>query len=311
MDSIPLISPNTGGVLRLENEKYVNTLTGESFRLEGNVVRFLWEDDDFYEGAYLNKIKYIPFSEKWPFIFPIWLIGCGYLWEVRKQFKPGASLVELGCAGGVDYFGRRYNMIGLDLSFKSLSKLTNYRIGLQANATAIPLPDASVDGVISSFFWEHISIDEKKIMLTEFSRVLKPNGKLVFLYDVETENSVVRILKEADPLKYQMLFKDQDGHFGYENPSEASRIFSENGFKVSKHFGMERTWLQSSSVYQKMSQFDGNIGLIGRLLSRIFSNRVSILFNILVVRLLDETIGKLLSIDKSRIILTIAKKSKT
>lgn len=305
---VQLVSPLSKSDLVLKDGMYVSVNENEHFMFLNGVVRFLSKDDGFYEGAYLNKIKYLPFSEKWPFIFPIWLIGCGYLWEVRKQFKPGASLVELGCAGGVDYFGKRYSMIGLDLSFQSLSQLTGYQIGLQANATSIPLPNASVDGIVSSFFWEHISMEEKKKMLAEFSRVLKPNGKIVFLYDVETQNSLINRLKMADLSKYDLLFKQGDGHIGYNFPDEAERLFNEHGFQLTKHHGMEKTWLQSPSVYHKMSKFQGKIGLAGKVLYRIFSNRYAILINIIIVRIIDETIGRLLPNEKGRIILSVAVK---
>ncbi len=308
MDSIRLISPSTCGILRLENEKYVSTLTGESFPFEKNVVRFLSKEDGFYEGAYLNKIKYIPFSEKWPFIFPIWLIGCGYLWEVRKQFKPGASLVELGCAGGVDYFGKRFNMIGLDLSFQSLSHLTGYRIGLQANATSIPLPNESVDGVVSSFFWEHIDHQTKDLMLKEFARILRPGGKVVFLYDVATDNQLISILKNRDSELYETLFLKKDGHVGYESPTETAKLFQAHRFDIVKHFGMERTIFQSSSVYVKLSVYPGVLGLVGKILNLVTSTRLTTYFNIFFIRVLDETVGRLFSLNKSRIMLSVLKK---
>jgi hypothetical protein len=56
-------------------------------------------------------------------VWPLWLINSGYPWMVRHFVPPGATVVELGCAGGVRYFGQRYRMVGCDLSFSSLKKM--------------------------------------------------------------------------------------------------------------------------------------------------------------------------------------------
>ena len=164
------ISPITKEHLVLNASKtaYSNSNGDENYPVSENVVVFLPEVDKFYEGAYLNRVKYLPKYENWFTLFPLWLINSGFMWEVRKQFNPGSLILELGCAAGVDYFGRRYRMIGLDLSFKSLKGLNNYVCGLQADATKIPLADKSVDGIISSYFWEHIPGELKDRMLEEF-----------------------------------------------------------------------------------------------------------------------------------------------
>ena len=64
----------------------------------------------------------------------------------------------MGCASGFAYFAHRFRIIGLGLSFTSLAQVAPlYETCLQADAVrAIPLPDASVDAVLSSFVWEHI-----------------------------------------------------------------------------------------------------------------------------------------------------------
>ncbi len=303
------LSPKSGKSLVRTRDFFQTEDGAELFHVDGNVVRFLDRYDKFYEGAYLNRIKYKPLGERWPFTIPLWILSCGYIWEVRKSYKAGAVILELGCAGGVDYFGSRFKMIGLDLSFESLRQLNGYQIGIQASASDIPLADQSVDGIISSFFWEHIDAATKDKMLAEFKRVLKPGGKLVFLYDVESDNTLISGIRSADQEKYQKLFKDGDGHIGYASPAENYHQFNAAGFSVLKHFGMERTWLQSVSVYEKMRHFQGLWGGLGRFLFFVFSWRFAIWGNLLLVRLVDESIGRLLPLRKSRIIITVARKS--
>ena len=272
-----------------------------------NVIRFLVKSDDFYEGSYLNRIKFIPKSESIFHTWPLWLISNGSVWEVRKQFPAGSTLLELGCAGGVDYFANRYNMIGLDLSFQSLQNLNGYKYALQADATNIPLADLSVDGIISSYFWEHIPTEIKDKMLQEFKRVLKPGGKLVFLYDVETANSLVSLLKSEDIQLYKKLFIEKDGHLGYETPGENMKRFKAAGYVVEKHFGMERTWMQSNSVFEKFSQLHGWKGLLGRVGNLTSKSTFTNYLHSLLVRITDATVGRFISTDKSRIIISVLK----
>jgi SAM-dependent methyltransferase len=224
------------------------------------VIRFLAQDDVFYEGAYDNQTRFTPRSERLWHVWPLWLINSGYLWMVRRYVPADSTVVELGCAGGVCYFGNRYKMIGCDLSFSSLKKLdTIYDLNLQSNASeCIPLPDCSVDAVISSYFWEHIIPSVKPNILAELKRILRPGGKLIFLYDVETENPLISRFKKKDIALYKRLFIDGDGHLGYQTPDENITIFFEADFRLLEHQGMEKTWLQSTSAYTKLAQFDNN-----------------------------------------------------
>lgn len=261
--------------------------------------------DEFYEGAYENKVYFLPRSERPWHAWPLWLINSGYLWTVRRFVPPGATVVELGCAGGVRYFGRRYRMVGCDLSLSSLKKLEFYERRVQADATVcIPLPDDSVDAVVSSYFWEHISPEVKPHLLSEMNRILRPGGKLIFLYDVETKNPLIRHYKEKDQVLYERLFIAGDGHLGYQRPGENLAIFIEAGFRVVKHRGMEKTWLSSPSAYTKLAQF-GTAG--GRLLawaSRLGQQPFFYPYTALM-RLIDTLICPWLPADWARIDLVV------
>ena len=175
------ISPFSGAPLSFDPESKRLFNGQEEFQSRDEVFILLKGKNKEYEAAYLNKVKFIPPIDVFPFTIPLWMMTSGYVWEVRQQFKKGAVICELGCASGVNYFGNQFKMIGLDFSFESLKHIENYQYKIQANAISLPFKSESMDGIISSFFWEHISPEDKLIMLHEFKRVLKPGGKVVML----------------------------------------------------------------------------------------------------------------------------------
>lgn len=285
--------------------KYVSKDGSVSIPFNDDILKFLNTKDEFYEGAYKNRILFQPQSDSWLHNIPLWLINNGYLWEVREQFSDNSTLLELGCASGVDYFGSRYNMIGLDLSYSSLKGISNYKYRIQADANNLPLQDNSIDGIISSYFWEHIPPNIKDQMLKEFKRVLKPKGKIILLYDMETQNTLINKLKKIDIGLYKELFIDKDGHLGYETAAENLARFKAFDLDILKHFGMERTWFQSNSVYVKLQTVSGIIGLWGKIGRFLGRTKIGNLLNIMLVRIIDESFGKLLNKEKSRIILSV------
>jgi len=284
------------------------TECGRVYPIEDGVVRLLGDTDDFYEGAYLNQVAYVPKSEKFRHAWPLWLLVNGYPWMVRRHVPEGASVVELGCASGVSYFASRYRMIGCDLSHASLKALP-YQQKIQCDAgECLPIPDASVDAVVSSYFWEHIPPEIKPAILRECRRVLKPGGKIIFLYDVETENPLIRRYKKSDPALYKTLFIDGDGHLGYQRPRDNLATFRESGFRRISHRGLEKTWFQSPSVYMKLRQYgDGLKGVLR--LGDLFARSPWFYPYTGMMRVIDSTVCRLLPEDWARIELVVCERS--
>ena len=304
--TIELICPADHAPLRTLGKGYECRTCGRFYRKENGVVRLLKMDDDFYEGAYGNQVQFLPKSEKWRHVWPLWFINSGYLWQVRKLVRPGATVLELGCAGGVRYFGRRYNMIGCDLSSRALASAEFYHLRVQGDAAAcIPLPDGSVDAVVSSYFWEHISPEIKPAILAECSRVLRAGGVGVFLFDVDTENPLIRHFRGKDSARYWRLFIEQDGHVGYQSLATNIELISSAGLCVEKEAGLEKTWLQGASVYDKLATFPG--GKIFRLMSATKSGRLFYFWTALV-RVVDALVCPLLPPAWARISLVTFRK---
>lgn len=311
MNGIKLICPQDkaplhgiGGGLRCRS-------CGENYPVEDGVVRLLERTDEFYEGAYETQVRFLPRSERPWHIWPLWLINSGYPWMVRRHVQPGAIVVELGCAGGVHYLGQRYRMVGCDLSLSSLKKLEMYKCRVQADAgLCIPLPDASVDAVVSSYFWEHIPPALKPAILLECQRILRPGGKIIFLYDVETRNPLIRRYKASAPGLYSKLFIEGDGHLGYQWPGENIDTFKAAGFRLLAHKGMEKSWLQSPSAYVKLAQFGGAAQRLLGWLSGLGRQPWFYPYTALM-RVVDTAVCPWLPADWARIDLVVAQKPTT
>lgn len=296
-------------VVKEGGEVFSCTACGRRYPVDNGVIRFLEQDDVFYEGTYENQIRFTPRSERLWHAWPLWLINNGYLWMVRRYVPSGSTVVELGCAGGVRYFGSRYRMIGCDLSFSALLKLDEvYEARLQADASCcLPLLDNSVDAVVSSYFWEHIPPGVKPKILSEISRILRPGGKLIFLYDVETDNPLVCRYRDLDRALYERLFIEGDGHLGYQRPVVNFSIFKEAGFRLVKHQGMEKTWLQSPSAYIKLAQFGAGSQRLDAFARRIQLPPLLYLYTALL-RLTDTIAGPWFPESWARINLTVCMK---
>jgi arsenite methyltransferase len=106
------------------------------------------------------------------------------------DIEPGETILDLGCGAGIDAIlaaqrtGPAGRVIALDFLREMLERtaaaadeagLGNVEI-LEAEMEAIPLPDASVDHVISNGV---INLSpRKRRVLAECARVLRPGGKL-------------------------------------------------------------------------------------------------------------------------------------
>lgn len=117
-------------------------------------------------------------------------LSCGNPTAI-SHLKPGEIVVDLGSGGGLDVFlaakkvGLEGRAIGIDMTPAMVDRAranaasggyTNVEF-YQSTIDAIPLPDASVDCVISNCVLN--LAPDKSAVFREIARILKPGGRLV------------------------------------------------------------------------------------------------------------------------------------
>jgi len=163
------------------------------------------------------------------------------------------------------------------------------------------------DAVFSSFFWEHVPPEDKPRILAECVRVLRVRGAMVFLYDVETQNPLIRRFRDRSPESYSRLFLERDGHVGYETPERNLELFRHAGLTVVEHHGLEKTCLQSPSVYAKFGEFPRKGAVHWSNLARILGGVLFVPYTV-VTRLVDSMICPFLPQEWARIDLVVLRK---
>lgn len=162
-----------------------------------------------------------------------------YVEAISSHLNPGATVVDLGCGHGglIEQLRPRISqLIGIDVDANAVAKNDLLDQRIVGNVESIPLPSASVDGVVSEFALEHLEHPAR--VLTEVFRILKPGGWFIALTP-NVLNPVMlmsRLLphRTHDVLRQSLLHKSEAAHRTFYRANTAGRIkqlSSEVGFQ--------------------------------------------------------------------------------
>jgi ubiquinone/menaquinone biosynthesis C-methylase UbiE len=105
------------------------------------------------------------------------------------QLRPGLSVLNAGVGTGIDHrlivrtVGAGGTAVGLDLSATMLD-LAHCRTGspvVQADVRRLPFRPSSFDRLLSAYVLDLLPGSDLPSVLSEFSRALKPNGRMVLV----------------------------------------------------------------------------------------------------------------------------------
>jgi SAM-dependent methyltransferase len=177
------------------------------------------------------------------------------------RLRPGLRVLDLGCGRGevafhaaargarvlaVDYSPDCLALTGDTLELAPLAVRSRVEL-LQADATALPLPDRSVDRVLMLDVVEHLHAWQLERALREARRVLRPTGFLVVhtvpnRWALEYGYPLLRLLRPSLPANPRTAYERQV-HVNEQDPRSLGRLLRRCGFAP-------RVWLENLTVEQ-------------------------------------------------------------
>ncbi|GLA02192.1 hypothetical protein AnigIFM60653_001593 [Aspergillus niger] len=168
-DTYNLVQSRYGGIAK-------HSLNTQQSKVEGNIARAF--------GYTAEDLKVLPEKANLA-------LSCGNPVGFAN-LKEGETVLDLGSGSGIDVIlaahrvGRNGQAIGVDmtdnmieLAKKNIQKagLSNARV-IEANINCIPLPDSSVDCIISNCVINLVPAADKECVFKEIARLLKPGGRV-------------------------------------------------------------------------------------------------------------------------------------
>ncbi len=180
---------------------------------------------------------------------------------IHKYFPKGARLLHAGCGSGQSDIDitNDYSVIAMDISLKALNiyrkNHSSFEKLIQNDIRRMDLENNSIDGIFSLGVMEHFDETDIVLILHEFKRVLKINGKIVLFWPPKFGSSVL-ILRVWHYIMNTILHKNIKLH-----PNEISLLNSKEqviGFAnqtglslVEYHFGINDLYTQVVVVLKK------------------------------------------------------------
>ncbi len=146
---------------------------------------------------------------------------------VYDNVRANSAVLDLGCGAGMLALLKRkgVTLTGIDLSSECAlaARRNGYDTTVTTELSHLPFPDDSFDYVVSLDVFGHIGFEEKDAVISEISRVLRPDG--VTMHGIEcTDRNVQKDYDEMTPDELRR-FIEVDGHVGLEEEQEHGKRF--------------------------------------------------------------------------------------
>ncbi|SIO55321.1 Methyltransferase domain-containing protein [Singulisphaera sp. GP187] len=303
-----LVCPHCRGPLGRSDAGYDCAACQATYPIHEGVPSFI-EADEFYETRYEpGAINLLPNEGRFWNRWLLYFVSLHYLWFVRKYFNRPGAVLDVACGGGTRYLTTRGPVVGLDVSLNSLKFLHRkgwYHESVRASAFEVPYPDESFDFICAKFFFEHVSPETKPGLLREFSRLLKPGGRLIMLFDCDCSNRLWQWAKR-DPDLFQSAFIENDGHYGLMRPSETLELLKAEGYKVLGYHAANKTSLVHLPMLGWLGAYKSKsrvLRLVLPLTDAIARNRLLSTAYTFSVTAWDDIMEPLLPLDRARFLL--------
>ena len=168
---------------------------------------------------------------------------------LQREFPADASLLFAGCgAGGVDGAVKRFGSItAVDSSQKVLKRYEKHNPGARvlpgADFAALPFSAASFDGLYSLGLPGYYDEAALAKVFREFARVLKPKGKIVFLWPHKLATGKVK-----SPAERRTPAQEQSVRAKLRRKLEA--LLAGSGFRVTRYSHLSRELFFQASVVE-------------------------------------------------------------
>ena len=191
--------------------------------------------------------------------------------KVSALLLPNATLLDAGCGRTLPvlkkFVGRAARLIGVEMV-----EFTDVAAGLEtynADLANIPIPDASVDLIMSRSVFEHLQ--DPQSVYKEFARILKPGGQVVFLtanmWDYGT------LIARLVPNKFHAkIIKAVEGRAEEDTFPTAYRTNTRPDVdRLAASAGLQVTGFEYLNQYPNYLMFNGFLFLLGVLYERVTS----------------------------------------
>jgi ubiquinone/menaquinone biosynthesis C-methylase UbiE len=179
---------------------------------------------------------------------------------ISKYLERNSIILHAGCGGGQveEEIAHSYTIIGMDISLNAIALYKKYHDDpnlILGDITSIGIKEGSLDGIYNLGVMEHFSVEEIKIILMEFRRILKKRGKIILFWPPEYGSTVI-FFKIVHFILNPVLRRNI--HFQPPEPSRiqskkwVENIINQSGFTLEEiNFGMEDFWTNMVVVIRK------------------------------------------------------------